>query len=151
MGRILHTRKVFFFGYRWYDKHEVTPKFSFGHGLSYTTFSYGKLSIDGRTVSVDLTNTGKVDGAEVVQLYVGFGDQKFGPDQREEPVKQLKGFEKYYLSPGESITATFTLTDRDLSYWNVDSKSWSLKVGKADISVGSSSSDIRSNGVMNVQ
>ncbi len=141
----------FFFGYRWYDKHKVTPKFSFGHGLSYTTFSYGKLSIDGRTVSVDLTNTGKVDGAEVVQLYVGFGDQKFGPDQREEPVKQLKGFEKYYLSPGESITATFTLTDRDLSYWNVDSKSWSLKVGKADISVGSSSSDIRSNGVMNVQ
>ena len=92
-----------------------------------------------------------MDGAEVVQLYVGFGDQKFGPDQREEPVKQLKGFEKYYLSPGESITATFTLTDRDLSYWNVDSKSWSLKVGKADISVGSSSSDIRSNGVMNVQ
>ena len=141
----------FFFGYRWYDKHKVTPKYSFGHGLSYTTFSYGKLSISGRTISCDITNTGEVYGSEVVQLYVGFSDQKFGSDQREEPVKQLKGFEKYYLRPGESITATLTLTDRDLSYWNVDSKSWSLKVGKANIFIGSSSSDIRGNGVMNVE
>ena len=76
----------------------MTPKYSFGHGLSYTTFAYGKIIIEGRTVSCDITNTGLVRGAEVVQLYVGFGDQRFGKDQREETVKQLKGFGKYYLT-----------------------------------------------------
>jgi beta-glucosidase len=142
----------FFFGYRWYDKHKVTPKYSFGHGLSYTTFSYGKILINGRTISCDITNTGKVYGAEVVQIYVGFGNnQKFGSEQRDEPIKQLKGFEKYYLNPTETVTATFTLTDRDLSYWNIDSKQWSLKVGKAAIFIGSSSTDIRDAGVMNVE
>eukprot|EP00944_MAST-04C_sp_MAST-4C-sp1_P011241 g11241.t1 len=140
----------FFFGYRWYDKHKVTPKYSFGHGLSYTTFAYGKIIIEGRTVSCDITNTGLVRGAEVVQLYVGFGDQRFGKDQREETVKQLKGFGKYYLNPSETVRATFVLKDRDLSYWDIENTRWALKVGKAEVSIGSSSTDIRATGTINV-
>ena len=140
----------FFFGYRWYDKHKVTPKYSFGHGLSYTTFAYGKIIIEGRTVSCDITNTGLVRGAEVVQLYVGFGDQRFGKDQREETVKQLKGFGKYYLNPSETVRATFVLKDRDLSYWDIENTRWALKVGKAEVFIGSSSTDIRATGTINV-
>ena len=94
-------------------------------------------------MSCDITNTGNVEGAEVVQLYVGYPSAKFGPNQRVEPIKQLKGFEKYYLKPSETITASFTLTDSDLSYWDIDAKEWKLKVGSAAISVGTSSGDIR--------
>jgi len=139
----------FFFGYRWYDKNKVEPKYPFGHGLSYTTFSYGKLSISGRTVTCEITNTGNVEGSEVVQLYVGFR-QRFGKDQREEPVKQLKGFKKTRLLPQETAAVTFMLTDRDLSFWDIEAKQWALKVGKADIYVGTSSGNIAQTGVMNV-
>ena len=89
-------------------------------------------------------------GAEVVQLYVGFGDQRFGKDQREETVKQLKGFGKYYLNPSETVRATFVLKDRDLSYWDIENTRWALKVGKAEVFVGSSSTDIRATGTINV-
>ena len=91
--------------------------------------------MNGRAVSCDITNTGKVEGAEVVQLYVGYPHAKFGPNQRVEPIKQLKGFGKYYLQPSETITASFTLTDRDLSYWDIDTKNWKLKAGRATISL----------------
>ena len=118
--------------------------------MSYTTFGDGKLIIEGRTVSCDVTNTGSVRGAEVVQLYVGFGNQRFGKDQREETVKQLRGFGKYYLNPSETVRATFELTDRDLSYWDIENARWELKIGKAEVSVGSSCTDIRATGTMNV-
>merc|ERR1712000_566688 len=98
-------------GYRWYNAHNVIPAFAFGHGLSYTQFQYSSLKIQGRSVSCSVTNTGKVDGAEVPQLYLGF------PSPAQEPPKQLKGFKKIGLKAGASAIVTFHLADRDLSIW----------------------------------
>jgi len=98
-------------GYRWYNAHDVTPAFAFGHGLSYTQFEYSDLKVDQRSVSVSVKNVGDVDGAEVPQLYLGF------PASAQEPPKQLKGFQKIQLKAGASATVTFPLTDRDFSIW----------------------------------
>ena len=136
--------ETFFFGYRWYDKHNVQPKFPFGHGLSYSKFLYdaSTFSIKDRTVEIDVKNVGSVPGGEVVQLYVGF------PSSSGEPVRQLKGFEKYLLEAGETVTASFTLTDRDLSIWDVASHKWALQKGEFTIEVGTSSRAIRATGLL---
>ena len=128
----------FFFGYRWYDKHKVTPKFSFGHGLSYTTFSYSKLSIDGRTVSVDLTNTGKVDGAEVVQLYVSDLDANFRV-----PNSSLKGVKRIKLNPREIKKVTFKINKEMLQFVDYEGNSV-FDPGLFEISIGNSSPGLRS-------
>jgi len=125
-------------GYRWYATHKVTPKFAFGHGLSYTTFEYGTVSVDGRNVSIVVKNTGQVMGSEVVQLYLSF------PPSSGEPPLQLKGFEKTLLQPTRSSTITFILSDRDLSIWNVTTHEWEVQHGTFTILIGSSSQDIRS-------
>ena len=98
-------------GYRWYDAHNVAPAFAFGHGLSYTTFAYKCLRASTTAVTVDVQNTGSVDGAEIAQLYLGF------PASAGEPPKQLKGFEKVQLKAGETRTVTFPLNDRAVSVW----------------------------------
>ncbi len=131
-----------FVGYRWNEKHNIKPLFEFGHGLSYTNFTYNKLTFvdkgDKRVVSVAIKNTGDRYGAEVVQLYV-----KDVKSSVERPNKELKGFEKVYLKPGESKEVTFTISDRDLSFFDAKKHDWVAEPGKFELLVGSSSTDIR--------
>jgi len=123
-------------GYRWYATHGVKPRFPFGFGLSYTNFSLSNLAINGKTVSVNLANTGKRDGAEVVQLYLGF------PAAAGEPPIQLKGFQKVMLKAGASQSVSFTLVARDLSIWNMATHSWEAQTGTFTVYVGTSSQDL---------
>jgi beta-glucosidase len=136
-------------GYRHFDKNKIEPLFPFGHGLSYTTFEYSDLKIspeeagDGQpiTVSLNVTNTGKVAGAEVVQIYVG--DPESSIDR---PVKELKAFGRVMLEPGETQTVTFTLNRDALSYYDETRKEWIAEPGLFDVEAGSSSRDIRLKG-----
>lgn len=112
--------------------------FPFGYGLSYTTFQYGKATLNGNTVSVDVTNTSAVDGKEVVQLYVA--DRK---STLVRPKKELKGFTKVALKAGETKTVQFTITDDMLSYFDPDAHQWVVEPGVFDILIGSSSADIK--------
>ncbi len=117
-------------------KHKAV--FPFGYGLSYTTFQYGKATLNGNTVSVDVTNTGAVDGKEVVQLYVT--DRK---STLVRPKKELKGFTKVALKAGETKIVQFTITDDMLSYFDPDAHQWVVEPGVFDILIGSSSADIK--------
>jgi hypothetical protein len=123
-------------GYRWYATHGVKPRYPFGFGLSYTTFSLSNLVISGRSISATVQNTGKVGGYEVVQLYLGF------PPAAGEPPIQLKGFKKVYLAPGNSDRVTFSLSDKALSIWDVVSHSWKIQSGTFTVYVGTSSQDL---------
>jgi len=123
-------------GYRWYATHGVKPRYAFGYGLSYTNFSLSNLVISGRSVTVNLQNTGKVAGSEVVQLYLAF------PAAAGEPPIQLKGFQKVNLAPGANQMVTFTLSDKSLSIWDVGSHSWKMQTGTFTVYVGTSSQDL---------
>ncbi|MEJ7826725.1 MAG: glycoside hydrolase family 3 C-terminal domain-containing protein [Segetibacter sp.] len=133
-------------GYRWYEKKSIQPQFPFGYGLSYTTFSFGKLSSSAKKILKDkgvaitctVTNTGTVAGAEVVQLYVT--DVKSTIDR---PVKELKGFKKVFLQPGESKKVTLDVGWKDLAFWNEKDHQWKVEQGEFIVSVGSSSQDIK--------
>lgn len=135
-----------FVGYRYYDTKEMPVAFPFGYGLSYTTFAYSNLKLDKSeltekdtlTVSVDITNTGSVAGKEIVQLYVR---DNSGACMR--PDKELKGYEKVALEPGEAKTVTMTLDHRSFAWYNTDLKDWYSATGKYDILIGASSRDIR--------
>ncbi len=141
-GDKVEYREGVFVGYRYYDKKEMDVLFPFGHGLSYTTFSYSNMKLDKTaikdtesvTVSVDVTNTGNVFGKEVVQLYVC-------PPAGEviRPVKELKGFEKVALMPGETKTVTFTLGARAFAYYDCDIKDFYVETGVYGIALGQSS------------
>ncbi len=135
-----------FVGYRYYDKRNIEPLFAFGQGLSYTTFEYGNLRVpatvaEGQSfaVSVDVRNTGVRAGEETVQLYVG--DE--ATTAVVQPVKELKGFQKVSLAPGEMKTVTFTLAPRDLAYYDIHRTGWTSTPGPHRILIGSSSRDIR--------
>ncbi|WP_328996142.1 glycoside hydrolase family 3 C-terminal domain-containing protein [Kribbella sp. NBC_01245] len=131
-------------GYRWYDARGVTPAYPFGYGLSYTSFAYSDLRIARGTpgsrvaasVSVKVTNTGKRTGTAVPQLYLGLPNPAVGVEQ---PPKQLKGFEKVTLAPGNSARVTFQLDERALSYWSTEAGDWRVAPGCYDVQVGSSS------------
>eukprot|EP01052_Picozoa_sp_SAG31_P026698 SAG31_NODE_2440_length_5690_cov_23.385262_4_plen_190_part_00 len=129
-------------GYRWYLAHpSVKPAFVFGHGLSFTQFSYHDLKVALNTVvTAIVTNVGGKVGAEVAQLYLGY------PPSAGEPPKVLRGFTKLALKPGESQTAKFSLTERDLSVWDVGRHDWKMVVGTFGVFVGASSEDIRLTG-----
>lgn len=132
-------------GYRWYDARSQDPLFPFGHGLSYTMFRYSDLQVEqpGReqvTVKVRITNTGAREGAEVVQLYLG------SPEAAEEPPKQLKGFEKILLKPGEGKVVTMKLNKDSLAAWDAENHRWKVNPGNYLVMVGSSSRDIRLKG-----
>jgi len=131
-------------GYRWYNAHNVIPAFSFGHGLSYTEFEYSDLKVKGRSVSFSIKNAGKVDGAEVPQMYLGF------PVSSQEPPKQLKGFTKLTLKPDETKSVTFDLVDRDMSIWDISATEhqWSVVSGDFQVMVGPSSDNIRLTGTL---
>jgi beta-glucosidase len=144
-GKATYTEKLLV-GYRWYDTHNVKPAFPFGHGMSYTTFGYSNLAVDaaGAKITVDITNTGKLLGAEVAQLYLGF------PASAGEPPKQLKGLQKLTLAPGTKQTVTFDLTDRDLSIWDITVHQWKKISGDYGVFVGASSRDVRQTGKLTV-
>mmetsp|Transcript_9552 Transcript_9552/g.18119 ORF Transcript_9552/g.18119 Transcript_9552/m.18119 type:complete len:717 (+) Transcript_9552:36-2186(+) len=127
-------------GYRYYDAKDIkfTTGFPFGHGLSYTSFHYHELQVSGSSsVSFKLENTGKVVGAEVAQLYLGF------PETAGEPPRQLKGFQKVVLQPGETKSVEISLTPRDLSIWDAKTHEFAVVKGEFDVFVGSSSRDLR--------
>lgn len=133
-------------GYRGFEAQGVKPQFPFGYGLSYTTFKYGKPTIssttmgsDGKiTVSTTVTNTGKRAGKEVVQLYIGQEKSSV-----ERPARELKGFEKVSLAPGETKTVTFTVSPEDLMYYSEVNHAWTAEAGKFKAYVCASSEDVR--------
>ncbi len=134
-----------FVGYRYYDKKELDPLFPFGHGLSYTTFAYSNVQVPALVkagepvrVAVTVTNTGAVAGHEVVQLYVGDPVASLI-----RPPKELKGFKKVYLEPGQSVVVEFTLDERALSFYDPYRGQWVAEPGTFDVLIGSSSRDIR--------
>ena len=123
-----------FMGYRYYQKKNIPVNFSFGYGLSYTSFSYDEIKVEGDKVTVKVTNTGKMGGKEAVQLYVGAPKSYV-----ERPVKELKGFEKIYLEAGESKYVEFELCDRSFAYYYVRVNDWRVESGEYTVYVGGSS------------
>ena len=141
-----HYDEGVYVGYRWYDTKDIPVQWPFGHGLSYTTFEYGEakaakasMTADGKmTVTVNVKNTGDREGAEIVQLYIA--DPVAGIDR---PAKELKGFEKISLKPGESKTVSFEIDAADLSYYSIEENGWKAESGEFQALIGPSSEDIR--------
>lgn len=133
-------------GYRWYDTKKIPARYAFGHGLSYTTFAYGKPTVssksmtDGETIEivVPVTNSGKIAGKEIVQLYIS--DEKASVLR---PVKELKGFRKVMIEPGQTVDVAFTVKSDDLKFFDEKSHSWVAEPGKFKALIGASSTDIR--------
>jgi len=144
-GKNVRYDEGIFVGYRGYDHHGIKPLFPFGFGLSYTQFEYSNLRVEpgdpadpcNVNVSFDVRNTGQVAGAEVAELYVG----AIQP-QIERPVKELKGFTKLLLQPGESKRAIFALDRRSFAYFSPAARRWKTDPGMYEISVGGSSRDL---------
>ena len=143
---IVNYREDIFIGYRYYDKKKMKVQYPFGHGLSYTSFSYSDLKTDKITitdketlhVSCKIKNTGTCAGKEIVQLYV-----KDVESSVERPVRELKGFAKIYLNPGEEKEVEFTLDKRSFSYYETLISDWFVESGEFVIEIGASSRDIR--------
>ena len=153
MKRVAY-REGIFIGYRFYEKRSEEVLFPFGHGLSYTDFSYGEISCPDNwragsgllEVSIPITNTGARSGAEVVQLYVK--DREASVIR---PVKELKGFGKVSLEPGEQKIVSFSLDERSFAFWDVDIHDWRVEAGEFIIYIGSSSADISQSAVITVE
>ena len=140
-GKVLYSEGIYV-GYRWYDAHHLTPLFPFGYGLSYTRFAFSDLRVSPPRraahglqvmVAARVTNTGRVAGSEVAQLYLG------DPAAAGEPPRQLKGFQRVTLRPGQSAVVSFTLDAHDLSYWNDPANGWVVPPGGFRVYVGDSS------------
>lgn len=142
-----HTdyKEGLFIGYRWFDAKEIEPRFPFGYGLSYTTFKLEAPRVSAKEfkltdtlrVSLEVTNTGKVAGAEVVQLYLT--DKESSVTR---PSQELKAFKKVFLQPGETKEVTMELKERDFSFWHPDTKTWTAEPGEFEIRIGTSSRHI---------
>ena len=154
--------------YRYFDAYNVTPRYEFGYGLSYTNFTYsnlkigspaplstyptGKLSVGGyedlwdvvANVTVTVHNTGPVDGAEVPQLYISY------PKVAQQPVRQLRGFDNVNIKSGEQQSVKFELRRRDISHWDVKAQKWAVAPGTYQVYVGASSRDLRLHGSFTV-
>ena len=146
-------REGVFVGYRYYDKKKMDVLFPFGHGLSYTTFEYSNLRLsadaiqdtDTLTVTATVKNTGSRAGKAVAQLYVGDVESDVL-----RPVRELKGYEKVALEPGEAKDVTFTLDKRSFAYWNTQLHDWHVETGDFTIEVGASSRDLPLKAVVRV-
>jgi len=145
-GNRVEYREGILVGYRYYEKKKLAPLFPFGHGLSYTTFAYSDLVIDKSKatdqdeigVSLKVKNTGHYAGKEIVQLYVGASSSALI-----RPDKELKGFCKIELAPGEEQLVSFTLDKRSFACYSVELEDWHAETGEYEIIIGSSSADIR--------
>ena len=153
VNNIAHYSEGLLVGYRWYDAKEIEPQFPFGHGLSYTTFTYKDLKVsaptDGADGSVEftVTNTGERAGAEVAQLYVSLPSSIDVP----QPPQELKGFCRVDLAAGESTRIAIPLRTRDLSCWSSTSQTWILPRGSYSIFAAASSRDIRLTGSFEIK
>jgi beta-glucosidase len=152
-GGVPHSRysEGLLVGYRWYDARNIEPLFPFGFGLSYTTFDYRKLSVAPSdaggalaTIGLDVANTGSRSGADVPQLYIGY------PAPTGEPPKQLEGYAKVSLNPGQTERVSFPIDQRSLSYWNTSAHAWKVASGCYRVMVGHSSRDIALQGTIAV-
>jgi beta-glucosidase len=147
----VHFAEGIYVGYRWYDKKHISPRYCFGFGLSYTTFSIGNLHISAQgkgkartvTVTAKVTNTGKRTGAEIVQLYI-----RPQEDRADRCVQTLKGFSRVNLKPGQSKTVTMKLDWRDFAYFDTKADQWAVPFGKYQIAVGYNSRDIAATGMV---
>lgn len=131
-------RESIYVGYRYYDTSKVRVQYPFGFGLSYTEFTYSNLTVDKKGIKVVITNTGDLDGAEVVQLYVGLPNAIVF-----RPAKELKGFKKVFLKAGENKEVFIPFDDKTFRYWNVATNGWETELGTYQIMIGASVSDIR--------
>ena len=131
-------REGIYIGYRYYDTAQIPVQFPFGYGLSYTSFAYSNLMVDDKKVTFQITNTGKTAGQEVAQLYIGCKSEQIF-----RPRKELKGFTKILLQPGETKEVTINLDDKAFRYYNVVTKGWEIETAEYVIMVGASSADIR--------
>jgi len=139
-----HYDEGIFLGYRWHEKMDIKPLFAFGHGLSYTDFEYGDIRLSSKkirngkiTVKVPVTNVGKVAGSEVVQVYVHDCEASV-----EMPEKQLKGFDKVYLEPGETKTVSIELGPDAFRFFDEETMTWKTEPGDFEILIGSASDNI---------
>jgi beta-glucosidase len=157
LERTSEYREGLYIGYRYYDTANVPVRFPFGYGLSYTQFAYGDLAVTLTDVTFTISNVGDVAGAEIAQLYIGRagadgadGAADVQPAGVHRPAKELKGFLKVPLAPGETRTVTIPLDDKAFRYFDVDRSSWEVESGNYTISVGSSVADIHLSDVIAV-
>lgn len=146
-GETVEYKEGIFVGYRWFEKKKIKPLFAFGHGLSYTSFNYGKITLDKNVmtstdslnITIPITNTGKREGAEVVQMYIMDKESSLP-----RPIKELKGFKKIKMVPGETVYVKFVVGKEALSFYDSAKHQWVAEPGKFQILIGAASDDIRS-------
>ncbi len=131
-------REGIFIGYRYFDTAGVKVRFPFGFGLSYTTFEYSDIHVTEQGVSFTIENTGKIAGAEIAQLYIGMQNSSIF-----RPKKELKGFKKQFLQPGEKKRISIPFDDKSFRYFNIKTNQWEIEGGIYEIMIGASSADIR--------
>ena len=143
---VAHYSEGIFTGYRHFDKYKIDPLYEFGYGLSYTTFDYSDIKLSSEKMSSDdtleitvtVTNTGEIDGDEIVQLYIH--DKKTSVDRE---VKSLKGFARVSLKAGESKSVTFKIDKNHLSFYDIKKKKWVAEPGEFEVLIGASSRKIK--------
>lgn len=136
--KTVEYREGLYIGYRYFTTAEKAVRFPFGYGLSYTTFAYSDLAADEQGVSLTVTNTGSVAGTEIVQLYIAKKNSELF-----RPAKELKGFARVTLAPGEKQRITIMLDDKAFRFWNVKANRWEIEGGEYELLVGASVEDIR--------
>ena len=136
--KTVEYREGLYIGYRYFTTAEKAVRFPFGYGMSYTTFAYSDMAADEQGVSLTVTNTGSVAGTEIVQLYIAKKNSELF-----RPAKELKGFARVTLAPGEKQRITITLDDKAFRFWNVKANRWEIEGGEYELLVGASVADIR--------
>lgn len=136
--KTVEYREGLYIGYRYFTTAEKAVRFPFGYGMSYTTFAYSDMAADEQGVSLTVTNTGSVAGTEIVQLYVAKKSSELF-----RPAKELKGFARVTLAPGEKQRITIMLDDKAFRFWNVKANRWEIEGGEYELLVGASVEDIR--------
>nr|WP_294927502.1 glycoside hydrolase family 3 C-terminal domain-containing protein [uncultured Flavobacterium sp.] len=153
-GKTVNYAEGILVGYRWFDTKNIAPLFPFGYGLSYTTFAFENEKTDKAdyaqnetiSVSIDVKNTGKADGSEVVQLYAAKSDSKIT-----RAAQELKGFQKAFVKSGSSNTVTIKVPVKELAYYDVAAKKWTVETGKYTLKLGNSSRDIKKEIVVTIK
>lgn len=151
MERSCEYREGLYVGYRYYDSADIPVKYPFGFGLSYTTFSYSNLEADSHGVSLDVTNTGSRDGAEVVQIYIGKEQRGSAYGCVYRPKKELKGFRKVFIRAGETMRVEIPLDDKAFRYFNAETNTWETEGGVYQVMAAANVQDIRLTAAVTVE